>query len=91
MPNIKRAGGVAQGVRPEFKPQYLKKKKNSIPFQLLPLLIFFQTSNGVSKKYLLGRDASPDSSPSLWDNTLAEGRTPDPADPLDEGGFHISH
>jgi hypothetical protein len=32
-PNIKkksqkRAGGVAQGIGPEFKPQYLKKKKN---------------------------------------------------------------
>jgi hypothetical protein len=23
----KRAGGVAQGIGPEFKPQYLKKKK----------------------------------------------------------------
>jgi hypothetical protein len=23
----KKAGGVAQGVGPEFKPQYLKKKK----------------------------------------------------------------
>jgi hypothetical protein len=26
-PSLKRAGGVAQGVGPEFKPQYLKKKK----------------------------------------------------------------
>jgi hypothetical protein len=26
-PPQKRAGGVAQGVGPEFKPQYLKKKK----------------------------------------------------------------
>jgi hypothetical protein len=25
--NIKRAGGVAQGVGPEFKPQYYKEKK----------------------------------------------------------------
>jgi hypothetical protein len=24
----KRAGGMAQGVGPEFKPQYLKKKKS---------------------------------------------------------------
>jgi hypothetical protein len=27
IPNTKGAGGVAQGVGPEFKPQYLKKKK----------------------------------------------------------------
>jgi hypothetical protein len=27
IPNTKRAGGVAQGVGPEFKPQYRKKKK----------------------------------------------------------------
>jgi hypothetical protein len=26
----KRAGGVAQGVGPEFKPQYSKKKKEAI-------------------------------------------------------------
>jgi hypothetical protein len=26
-PITKRAGGVAQGVGPEFKPQYCKKKK----------------------------------------------------------------
>jgi hypothetical protein len=26
-PIIKKAGGVAQGVGPEFKPQYLKKTK----------------------------------------------------------------
>jgi hypothetical protein len=26
-PSQKRAGGVAQGVGPEFKPQYRKKKK----------------------------------------------------------------
>jgi hypothetical protein len=26
-PSQKRAGGVAQGLGPEFKPQYLKKKK----------------------------------------------------------------
>jgi hypothetical protein len=26
---------VAQGVGPEFKPQYLKKKKNSIPLKVL--------------------------------------------------------
>jgi hypothetical protein len=26
-PSQKRAGGVAQGVGPEFKPQYCKKKK----------------------------------------------------------------
>jgi hypothetical protein len=28
--NIKRAGGAAQGVGPEFKPQYGAKKKKSI-------------------------------------------------------------
>jgi hypothetical protein len=27
MPNTKRAGGVAQGLDPEFKPQYGKKGK----------------------------------------------------------------
>jgi hypothetical protein len=26
----KRAGGVAQGIGPEFKPQYLKKKKSAV-------------------------------------------------------------
>jgi hypothetical protein len=36
MPNTKRAGGVAQSVGPEFKPQYhKKKKKNTIAPQLL--------------------------------------------------------
>jgi hypothetical protein len=31
IPNIKKkAGGVAQGVSPEFKPQYCKKKKKNI-------------------------------------------------------------
>jgi hypothetical protein len=29
IPNTKRASGVPQGVGPEFKPQYPKKKKNS--------------------------------------------------------------
>jgi hypothetical protein len=28
-----RAGGVAQGVGPEFKPQYCKKKKGSWPWK----------------------------------------------------------
>jgi hypothetical protein len=28
IPNAKRAGGVAQGVGPEFKPQYCKNNKN---------------------------------------------------------------
>jgi hypothetical protein len=28
-PSQKIAGGVAQGVGPEFKPQYLKKKKKT--------------------------------------------------------------
>jgi hypothetical protein len=27
-PSQKRAGGVTQGIGPEFKPQYYKKKKN---------------------------------------------------------------
>jgi hypothetical protein len=27
IPNIKRAGGVAQGIVPEFKPWHCKKKK----------------------------------------------------------------
>jgi hypothetical protein len=29
IPFTKRAGGVAQGVGPEFKPQYRKKKKEN--------------------------------------------------------------
>jgi hypothetical protein len=29
-PFTKRAGGVAQGEGPEFKPQYHKNKKNSV-------------------------------------------------------------
>jgi hypothetical protein len=29
-PSHKRAGGVAQGEGPEFKPQYLKKKKKAV-------------------------------------------------------------
>jgi hypothetical protein len=28
-PSQKRAGGVAQGLGPEFKPQYCKKKKSA--------------------------------------------------------------
>jgi hypothetical protein len=31
--NIKKTGGVAQGVNPEFKPQYCKKKKKSSPLK----------------------------------------------------------
>jgi hypothetical protein len=31
-PSQKRAGGVAQGVAPEFKPQYCKKIKNFLTF-----------------------------------------------------------
>jgi hypothetical protein len=33
IPNTKRAGEVAQGVGPELKPQYYKKKKKK-PFSL---------------------------------------------------------
>jgi hypothetical protein len=29
-PSQKRAGGMAQGVGPEFKPQYWKKKKKDV-------------------------------------------------------------
>jgi hypothetical protein len=32
IPNTKRAGGVAQGVNPEFKPWYKKKKKSKLCF-----------------------------------------------------------
>jgi hypothetical protein len=32
-PNTKRAGGMAQGVGPEFKPQYCKKKKTTYSTQ----------------------------------------------------------
>jgi hypothetical protein len=31
IPNTKRAGGMAQGVGPEFKPQYHKKKSACYP------------------------------------------------------------
>jgi hypothetical protein len=33
-PSQKRAGGVAQGVSPEFKPQSCKKEKKSQPYYL---------------------------------------------------------
>jgi hypothetical protein len=33
-PSQKRTGGVAQGVGPEFKPQYCKKKKKVTKFFL---------------------------------------------------------
>jgi hypothetical protein len=38
----KRAGGVAQGVGPEFKPQYQKKKKKKKPhyFQHVEMILF---------------------------------------------------
>jgi hypothetical protein len=32
MPNTKRTGGVAQGVGPEFKPQYHQNKTKKQPF-----------------------------------------------------------
>jgi hypothetical protein len=35
-PSQKRAGGVAQGVGPEFKPQYHKKKKKKKSFESCP-------------------------------------------------------
>jgi hypothetical protein len=34
IPNTKRAGGEAQGVGPEFMPQYKKKKKKKKEYQL---------------------------------------------------------
>jgi hypothetical protein len=30
IPSIKRAGGMVQGIGPEFKPQYHKKKKKKV-------------------------------------------------------------
>jgi hypothetical protein len=36
----KRAGGVAQGVGPEFKPQYQKKKKKPHYFQHVEMILF---------------------------------------------------
>jgi hypothetical protein len=37
IPNIKKkAGGVAQDVSPEFKPQYCKKKKKKNKIKKLP-------------------------------------------------------
>jgi hypothetical protein len=41
IPNTKRAGGVAQGIGPKFKPQYHKKKKKSF----LLILINFGTGD----------------------------------------------
>jgi hypothetical protein len=46
-PSQKRAGGVAQGVGPEFKLQYCKRKKKrayECSLQLLLLSIFFHVS-----------------------------------------------
>jgi hypothetical protein len=41
-PITKKAGGVAQGVGPKFKPQYHKKKKGGGEFKRAPtiLLVF---------------------------------------------------
>jgi hypothetical protein len=39
-PSQKRAGGVAQGVGPEFKPQYCKKKKKSIRVAKLDCIFY---------------------------------------------------
>jgi hypothetical protein len=36
----KRAGGVAQGVGPELKPQYQKKKKKPHYFQHVEMILF---------------------------------------------------
>jgi hypothetical protein len=49
IPNTKRAGGVAQGIGPEFKPWYGKKKKkkaatmvsSEISFSFLSYVFFF--------------------------------------------------
>jgi hypothetical protein len=35
IPNTKRAGGAAQGVGPEFKPWYRKKKRKRILFHCI--------------------------------------------------------
>jgi hypothetical protein len=45
IPNTKRAGGVAQSVGPEFKPQYCQKKKKKKLF-----LLYF----GFSRRGILG-------------------------------------
>jgi hypothetical protein len=37
----KRAGGVAQGVGPEFKPQYCKKKKKKSEVKLSGACLFY--------------------------------------------------
>jgi hypothetical protein len=39
-PSQKRAGGVAQGVGPEFKPQYHKKKTKTTVSPSLPHSVF---------------------------------------------------
>jgi hypothetical protein len=36
----KRAGEVAQGVGPEFKPQYYKKKDNISKYEIFPKLMY---------------------------------------------------
>jgi hypothetical protein len=35
-PSQKRAGGVVQGVGPEFKPQYSRNKQNTVELSLTP-------------------------------------------------------
>jgi hypothetical protein len=47
IPIIKRAGRVAQGVGPEFKPQYCKKKKKKLYVAVY--------SDSYQKSQLLGR------------------------------------
>jgi hypothetical protein len=52
-PFTKRAGGVAEGVGPEFKPQYCKKKKKVVMLArhqwLTPVILLFrrQRSGGL--------------------------------------------
>jgi hypothetical protein len=61
-PSQKRAGRVAQGVSPEFKPQYCKKKKKKKSTEKVPFLfhlkifgtcLLLRRSRRKTNKYLL--------------------------------------
>jgi hypothetical protein len=49
-PSQERVGGVTQGVGPEFKPQYQKKKKNP-----KISLFFFKPTFGKAKRHQKSR------------------------------------
>jgi hypothetical protein len=62
-PSQKRAGGVAQGIGPEFKPQYHKKEKKRMSLSFQKSLKFKDVVMKFSKneKQLVGRGTTDSS------------------------------